>query len=1158
MFSYRSKSRASGALLVLCLIAANCYAQDTNSTGVDSITKESIQTTLDAIEASASLSDSAKSAASRLYKESLSELEKSAQLTAQRDEFTSRIDSVDADRNSITETLRAEPQQASIDTSGMTLDELETQVRQRQADAQKANDELAGLEAAQAIRDRRRTEIPQLVATLTDLTKAPPPDARADATPEVAEAQRILYELRKRNAELELQSIQQERAFYTADLELLPKRVEVSRRNATLINDEFRLWQQAAASRRQQERQNQTVDARAVVEETSAELKKYAEDNLTLTEESTDLAEKIRLTRKLAQDANDRAEKLSRDFDATKDRLDDDAGITESMGDHLRQQRSTLPSPRALKLSSRERREDIYDVRDRRYEITQQLTALSPPEASVQRELKKLPDSVASDRRETLKAELDTLLKSRRDLLLALQRDYGVYLDDLVDVNVQEERQIVISQRFLDFINEKVLWIRSTRPASVDDLGESLKAMTSLGKQLSDEWRNLVRSVPSSLVRRPLPQTMVLILAIILIMSRSLYARRIADLGVLASRSTCLDYSVTLKALAWSILRAATVPTFLMWLVLNLQYTGESGQSAIAYPLSRAIFAAAGVLFTLSLWSNLICPGGIGDAHFDWSDDVLQLTRTNLIWLTPLLVITTTIDVYAHSVNDPSWERSIGRVSVILGQLALAMFLFRMLSPAHGVFKQYLDRHADGWAYRLRKIWFSLLVGLPILFAGLAFSGYVYATSRLVDHLCRSLAFLGILFLLEELSLRWLRLNRRGLALAQARERLEASNPNDDAGTTQRSGGVVADEQIDLHEVNQQTERLITSFGIVVAILGLYFIWVDVLPALAKLDEIHLWRTTIELTQSVRATEGSDLPANAVATVQVVEWITLRHLLGAVLILFAMLVGVRNVPGLLEIAILQHLPLDAALRFAIKTVTRYAIIIAGSTAALGALGIGWSKVQWLIAAVSVGLGFGLQEIFANFVSGLILLFERPLRAGDIVTVGDVTGKVVQIKTRATTIQDWDRKELVVPNKTFITSNLLNWTLTDTTNRVVILVGVAYGSNVAKAREILLEVATDQPQILDEPSPSVTFDQFGDSALNLTLRAYLPDMGERLSVVHQMHEQIHERFAEAGIEIPFPQRDLHIRGGDGTITIANGNSHQAQSAGSSEAQDKPTR
>ena len=211
------------------------------------------------------------------------------------------------------------------------------------------------------------------------------------------------------------------------------------------------------------------------------------------------------------------------------------------------------------------------------------------------------------------------------------------------------------------------------------------------------------------------------------------------------------------------------------------------------------------------------------------------------------------------------------------------------------------------------------------------------------------------------------------------------------------------------------------------------------------------------------------------------EWITLGDLLGAFLIITMTLVAIGNIPGLLEIAVLQHLPLDTALRYAITTVTRYLIIIAGVSWALATLDFGWSKIQWLVAAISVGLGFGLQEIFANFVSGLILLFERPLRAGDIVTVGNVTGKVLQIKTRATTIQDWDRKELVVPNKEFITSQLLNWTLVDQVNRLVIPVGVAYGTDIAKARTILLRIAKEHPLVMHDPEPSVTFDLFGDSA-----------------------------------------------------------------------------
>ncbi len=167
-------------------------------------------------------------------------------------------------------------------------------------------------------------------------------------------------------------------------------------------------------------------------------------------------------------------------------------------------------------------------------------------------------------------------------------------------------------------------------------------------------------------------------------------------------------------------------------------------------------------------------------------------------------------------------------------------------------------------------------------------------------------------------------------------------------------------------------------------------------------------------------------------------------------------------------------------------------------------------------------------MFANFVAGLIILFERPVRVGDIVTVDDVTGVVSRVRIRATTITNWDRKEFVVPNKEFITGKVLNWTLSDQVNRVVINVGVAYGSETEQARNLLLNIAQDHPLLMKDPPPQATFEGFGDSSLNLVLRAYLPGFENRLNVIHELHTAIHEQFTAAGLEIPFPQRDLHVR------------------------------
>ena len=181
-----------------------------------------------------------------------------------------------------------------------------------------------------------------------------------------------------------------------------------------------------------------------------------------------------------------------------------------------------------------------------------------------------------------------------------------------------------------------------------------------------------------------------------------------------------------------------------------------------------------------------------------------------------------------------------------------------------------------------------------------------------------------------------------------------------------------------------------------------------------------------------------------------------------------------------------------------------------------------------MAALSVGLGFGLQEIVANFVSGLVILFERPVRVGDTVTVGQLTGTVSQVRIRATTITDWDRKEIIVPNKSFITEQVINWTLTDPITRIVIKVGISYGSDVDKARGVMMQTLTSLPAVLDDPEPRVYFTGFGDSSLDFVLHAYSRQLSDRLPMIDEIHRAILAALREHGIQIPFPQRDLHIQ------------------------------
>jgi potassium efflux system protein len=313
---------------------------------------------------------------------------------------------------------------------------------------------------------------------------------------------------------------------------------------------------------------------------------------------------------------------------------------------------------------------------------------------------------------------------------------------------------------------------------------------------------------------------------------------------------------------------------------------------------------------------------------------------------------------------------------------------------------------------------------------------------------------------------------------------------------------------VDLAELSDDSRQLIKIALVVTGLIVLYLIWSSLLPALRIFDDITLWTVPVEGQDQRLAVTLGDV------------WLTLIYAVGATVL-------AKRLPAILEIILLQRFQMSSGSRYTVTTLTTYTIIAVGILLVLNTLGTPWSQLQWLVAALGVGIGFGLQEIVANFISGLIILFERPIRIGDTVTVGDTDGVVTKIQIRATTIRNWDRKELLVPNKEFITGRLLNWSLSDQVTRIIIMVGVAYGTDVDKALRLMKEAAEEHERVLDDPAPVLTFDGFGDNSLALTLRAYLSSVDYRLATLTDLHKAINRKFEQAGIVISFPQRDVHL-------------------------------
>lgn len=242
----------------------------------------------------------------------------------------------------------------------------------------------------------------------------------------------------------------------------------------------------------------------------------------------------------------------------------------------------------------------------------------------------------------------------------------------------------------------------------------------------------------------------------------------------------------------------------------------------------------------------------------------------------------------------------------------------------------------------------------------------------------------------------------------------------------------------------------------------------------------------------------------------------------------------------IETHFLARTKMDLGARQATGSIIRYTVISIGFVVILQTAGIDLTALNVLAGAVGIGLGFGLQNIVNNFISGIIILFERPIKVGDRIVVGEVEGDVTHIGARSTTVVSNDNISIIVPNSSFITENVVNWSHNDRKVRFKIPVTVAYGSDIDLVERLLLKVATENQDVLKDPPPGIRLMEFGDNGLHIELRAWSTTLIHRKGVlISKLNIAIYRIFAEHGIEIPYPRRDIHLFQSEGTLR-SNGN------------------
>ncbi len=988
----------------------------------------------------------------------------------------------------------------ALETARRVRNEIEAEANQRSDRLQRIADESSSAR-------KRREELSQLLAVSSVVDSDKALEAKRNAA--LAE-QDYLNQL--------LQELEYESRSYESRRELLRARRQQVERQVLIAEQHYNALDQIVNQLRTNAASQAmlTADSASLASANAHPLvHAIANENKIL---ATELQQISALNASLSMYRKELEETLNvlrRKFDGIKEKVAQ-VGLTDAIGLKLRSDRNQLPDISYYSSSIKERHIEVNRTQLRRIEIEDRLFELIDLTRESSNLIDNDPTPVSENKRIALESVVhDALKEQKENYLNELLKAYDIYFEkNLLPIMEGERELITLADDYDEFIDTRILWIQSAPTLELKDF-QRLGAAIVWALNPSS-IRQVISGLGSDLKNNPLSVITPLIVFILLLANYRRLKTKLSELGRYVTKLSKAKFTDTLLATIITILMVLPWPLLLYVIGQRLaQISVGQGYSAA---LSSGFIAVSYLIFSGLLLRRMCRKDGLGEAHFRWKSEHMNLVRSQLNWY--LLAALPLVFTIAFTLNQPTQAHhdSLGRVAFIVLMMLSALLVYRLLRPSTGLLKFTLENNPDGWLDRLAGIWFPVLVLTPISLAVASVVGYFYTALQLSLLIVSTISLLFVCSILRALLIRGLNIAHRKLALEQWRRKATTHDGNLEAEMKAQSGestdpAISEEAVVNVMDLSVQTMKLINSVYWVAIAVGLTWIWAEVLPALNIFNEVVLWSSEVVSSESGTATQDAT---------------TLSNLLMAIVILIMTFFIGHNIPGLLEIAILQRLPFTPSGRYAITSIARYILIIIGLAMTFSAIGIGWSKVQWLAAAITVGLGFGLQEIFANFVSGLIILFERQIRVGDAVTVGTISGKVSRIQMRATTITDWDRKELIIPNKEFVTGQVVNWSLSDTILRLLIPVGIAYGSDTRLAYDLLLAAAHEHHNVLDDPESSVRFGAFGESSLNFELRIYIPHPDLLLETRHELLMDIDQRFREAKIEIAFPQRDIHIR------------------------------
>ncbi len=700
--------------------------------------------------------------------------------------------------------------------------------------------------------------------------------------------------------------------------------------------------------------------------------------------------------------------------------------------------------------------------------------------------------------------ELEDLVRHRRSLFDKLNQSMTTALNQAINLKLKNTELQQITAEVNSTINDHLFWLTSNLPLGKDFIFAFIPTLKMQLNTVLTQFNsnNFYKNALQALVTLLLP---LLTIALLARVGRDFL---IKNDNLLAQRLDKPNDAYYVTPLALLIRFALSIPKIALIsaggsIIIYFAVNSLSDQMQV---MRMLILHVAVFIFFL----DILKPNSLFQRHYAFAPREIERQRTLLdkIWLAivPILIVANIRELNPTAINNDM----IGYCIMLLCCLYLTYIAVRSLK------EEFTEREMSigSWLSGL------LIIVIPLTLLIMLALGYYYTVVKLVNRIAFSiyicLAYIIVsntvrrtLFVAENRMLRKARENFMQNKLAIVDKGNHKVSLPSNLQKEQRRKKL---DSLRLELINTKAFKLINVFLLCGTAIVLYLQWNDLAGVLNYLDTVYLWK--------------DESFVNGVMVLN--KALTLADILIALLVLVITVVLNRNLPALMErLFMLRPNPRFKSTSYTVRILSSYVIIALGVIFAAGALGISWDNLQWLVAALSVGLGFGLQEIFANFVSGIIILFERQIRVGDIVTLNGLSGTVNKIRIRATTIISFDNKEVMIPNREFITSALTNWSLSNTVTMLEFAIGVAYGTDMIKAKAILHDIVRSCRYLTPEKPYKIYIKSLDASCVTIMCEVYVNEIGNRKPTYDYLSSETLRRFAVAGIEIPFNKLDVTI-------------------------------